>query len=340
MTTSRIQGLVAAVVTPLRADGSLHLEAVPALVEHLIAARIRGLYVCGSTGGGVSLTDQERIEVAEAFIDATASRATVMVQVGHNCLEAAAKLARHASDAGADVVSATCPSYFKIDNVETLVDSMELVAGAAGDLPFYFYHIPVLTSVNLDMVQFLELGSKRIPNLAGIKYSAPTLQGFQHCQELDDGKFDVLWGVDEMLLGALATGAEGAIGSTYNVGANLYHRIIDAFHDGRLTEARQLQSQANAMIRVLLSYPFHSALRVALKFLGLDCGPCRLPQPNLTVSDEQRLYDQLQHVGFFEFAGVAATNGGEHRRTDDGANGASAPVHAMRSSSKQRDRSA
>jgi len=331
MKTDRIEGLVAATVTPLNADGSLNLRVVPRLVDHLVSSGVSGLYACGSTGGGVSLTDDQRRAIAEAFINAANGRVKVIVQVGHNSLSAAAALAQHAAEVGADVISATCPSYFKIDCVRTLVDSMEPIAKAAPDTPFYYYHIPALTNVKLSMTEFLALGAKRIPNLVGIKYTEPLLHEYQECVEFNSGKFDILWGVDEMLLGALATGAQGAIGSTYNIAASLYHGIIRAFNEGDIQEARRLQSQANAMIRVMASYPFHASLKVALRLLDLDCGGCPLPQVNLSPKEEAELKSKLEAIGFFEFASSASAKQGVRVRNDGPTNGSPAATHATKS---------
>ena len=96
---------------------------------------------------------------------------------------------------------------------------MQHIASGAPNLPFYYYHIPMLTGSTLDMVEFLTQGAKSIPNLVGLKYTDTKLYEFQNCLELAAGRFDVVWGCDEMLLGALATGGRGAIGSTYNIAA-------------------------------------------------------------------------------------------------------------------------
>ena len=135
----RREGLIAATYTPLRSNGSLNLDRVPPLVEHLLGDGVGGLYVCGSTGEGVSLTGDERRAVAEAYTAAAAGRVAVIVQVGHNSLAEARSLAEHAQQIGADAISATCPSYFKISTAELLVDCMAEAAAGAPDLPFYYY---------------------------------------------------------------------------------------------------------------------------------------------------------------------------------------------------------
>lgn len=297
-----LKGLVAATYTPMDDGGRLKLAEVPAMVRRLIDEGISGLYVCGSTGEGMSLTGEERRLVAEAFVDAAARRVPVIVQVGHNSVLEAAELAAHAQQIGADVVSATAPSYFKIGTVELLTECMAEIAAGAPELPFYYYHIPTLTGAALDMVRFLNHAGDRIPNLVGLKYTCPTVHEYQLCRELENGRFDILWGCDEMLLSALVVGAQGAIGSTYNIAAPLYQRIREAFAGGDLDKASQLQLQSVAMIRTIYQFPFHSAMKEVLKMLGTDCGRCRLPQPRLSDEQVAELRQSLEQIGFFDWA--------------------------------------
>lgn len=219
--------------------------------------------------------------MAEAFIAAAAGRLPVVVQVGHNSLEEARELAAHAEAAGADATSAMPPSYFKPSTLDTLVDCCSQIAEAAASIPFYYYHIPVLTGVAMPMVAFLEQAAPRIPNLAGLKYTANTLHEYQACVAFDGGRFDVLYGFDELLLPALAVGARGAVGSTFNIAAPLYRRLIDAFEAGELGAAREAQLFAVDMINAIARHPFHPAMKLILEWLGTPCGNCRLPLPQL-----------------------------------------------------------
>jgi N-acetylneuraminate lyase len=304
--TFRLESLVAATYTPMHDDGRLRLEQTRPMVDRLIDDGVAGLYVCGSTGEGMSLTGVERRSVAKAFVEAASARVPVIVQVGHNSLAEAAELAAHAQEIGADVVSATAPSYFKVGSVESLVDCMAEIAAAAPELPFYYYHIPALTGAALDMVEFLRMAGEQIANLAGIKYTCPTVHEYQACLEFEDGRFDILWGCDEMLLSALTVGAKGAVGSTYNIAAPLYRRIIQAFTAGNLEQARREQLRSVQMIRTIYRFPFHSAMKEVMKMLGLDCGQCRLPQRRLADDQIAELRQSLQQIGFFDWARSAA----------------------------------
>ncbi len=300
--TQHLTGLIAATYTPLDAQGELNLARIQPMVDQILSEGVGGLYVCGSTGEGMSLTGDERRAIAQGFVEAAAGRVPVIIQVGHNSVREAAELAAHAATIGADVISATAPSYFKVSSVDLLVSCMAEIAAAAPKRPFYYYHIPALTGASLDMVDFLSLAGERIPNLAGLKYTSPTVYEYQACLEFENRRFDILWGCDEMLLSALAVGARGAVGSTYNIAAPLYQKIIDCFQTGDWTQASQIQSLAGAMIRVIGRWPFHPAMKGILKMLGQDCGNCRLPQPRLSEDALHELRQRLEEIGFFNWA--------------------------------------
>ena len=297
MKENRLQGLIVACCTPLKANGSLHLEAVPLLVDHYRTSGVSGLYICGSTGEGISLTSEQRRATAEAFISAAAGDFVTLVNVSHNSVDEARSLGEHASKAGADVISAALPVYFDVETIDLAVQTIGEVASAAPNIPFYYYHFPARTRSKLDMRCFLEAAADRIPNLRGVKYTAPTLHEYQSCLEAAGGRFDMVWGLDEMLLSALTAGARSAIGSTYNVAAPAFLRLFDLFDRGELEEARELQTRLIELIRLLLSFPFFAALKSILTSWGIPCGPCRLPLPSLTETQERELHRQLDEFG-------------------------------------------
>ncbi|MFG0266048.1 MAG: dihydrodipicolinate synthase family protein [Rhodopirellula sp. JB055] len=306
MSGRKLSGLIAATYTPMTASGDLKLDVIPQMVEKLLLDGISGLYVCGSTGEGMSLTTPERQSIAAAFVEASGGRLPVIVQVGHNSLRESQTLAAHAQQVGADAISATCPSYFKVSTTRTLVDSMKELASAAPETPFYYYHIPMLTGSSIDMPEFLTQADEAIPTLVGLKYTDTKLFEFQRCLELANRQFDVVWGCDEMLLGATATGARAAIGSTYNIAAKLYRQMTLALTSGQLDAARKWQSQAIEMISTIGRYPFHPAMKAILAMQGLDVGPCRLPLESLSSAQAKSLREELQAIGFFDWCRVTA----------------------------------
>ncbi|KQS36265.1 dihydrodipicolinate synthase family protein [Pedobacter sp. Leaf194] len=296
----KINGIVAATFAAYHADGSLNLTIIPRLVDKLIADGVAGVYICGTNGEGPNMTVEERMAIAEAYVKAVKKRILVLVHVGHTSIKECQKLAAHAARIGADAFSSVAAFYFKPTSVENLVDCMAQIASAAPELPFYYYHMPALTGVGMDMVDFLAKGGKRIPNLAGIKYTASTLHELQACLNYENGRFEVLSGYDEMLLSALAVGAVGAIGSTYTFAAPVYLEIIKLFRNREIDAAADLQSRVVDFIRCIIKHPSIAAQRAIMKMLGYDLGEARLPLVSLSSDKFIELERDLKTVGFFE----------------------------------------
>ena len=302
MTRLQLTGLVAATHTPFHNDGTLNLAIVERQAEHLLRNNVSTAFIGGSTGESHSLNVDERLQLTNRWMEvARGTPMKIVVHVGSNCLVDAATLARHAEKSGAIAVAALSPSYFKPRNVETLVACARQVAAAAPQTPFYFYDIPVLTGVSLSMPEFLSQGREVIPNLAGLKFTNPDLMAYQRCLRTGDGTFDVPWGCDEFLLAAVALGATGAVGSTYNLAAPIYHRVLAAFASGDLQAARDEQYRAVQMIQVLVKYGFISATKAVMVMLGVDVGPARLPNAPLTADQTTGLRSDLEQIGFFDW---------------------------------------
>jgi N-acetylneuraminate lyase len=296
----KIKGILAATFSAYQPDGSLNIDIIPALVDKLVADGLSGVYICGTNGEGPNLTVEERMAVAEAYVKAANKRLLVLVHVGHTSIQESKKLAAHAAKIGADAISSVAAFYFKPVSVQNLVDCMADIASGAPDLPFYYYHMPTLTGVGMDMVEFLRLGEKSIPNLAGIKYTASTLHEYQACLNYKNGRFEVLFGFDEMLLPALAVGAEAAIGSTYTFAAPVYLRIIELYRAGEQGAARDLQLKVVDFIRCIIKHPSIAAQRAIMKMLGTDLGNPRLPLVALPEAAYNELKADLEGVGFFD----------------------------------------
>lgn len=298
----KFKGLIAAAFTPFRDDGSLTTDPIPGLVEYYLSKKLAGIFVCGSTGECSSMTTEERLTVAERFIVAAAGRIPVIVHVGSNSLTEAAILASHAQACGAEAISAVAPSYFKPDSVETLVASMKQIAAAAPRLLFYFYHIPALTGVNFSMTDFVRLATAEIPNFAGLKYTNEDLMTYQRCVDLNLEHIQIMFGRDEILLAGLALGAEAGVGSTFNFAPKLYHRIIAAFEQGDLVEARRWQARSQLLVTFLQKYG-GSTSKTIMNLIGHPVGPSRLPVAQMSPEMQAGLKRELQQCGLFELLG-------------------------------------
>lgn len=296
----KIEGLIAATFAAYNENGTINLSIIPAIVNKMIDDGLTGVYICGTNGEGPNLTIEERMAIAEAYVKAVNKRILVFIHVGHSSITESKKLAAHAAHIGADAFSSVAAFYFKPSSVLNLVNSMAEIAAAAPDLPFYYYHIPHVTGLVADMVEFLKLSEDLIPNLAGIKYTSTSIHEFQACLNYKNGKYDMLYGLDEMLLSALAVGAKGAVGSTYTFAAPLYIKVMELFKADQHIEARKIQYNLVEMVRCLLKYSPIPAQRAIMKMQGFELGPSRLPLVDLTKHEFDIFQQSLNNIGFFE----------------------------------------
>jgi N-acetylneuraminate lyase len=313
----RLNGLIAAPFTALHADGSLNLSMIERQARALADNGVSGAFVCGTTGEGMSLATDERLQVAETWMTVAPRSLRVIVHVGHHTVAESRTLAAHAEKIKAHAFATIGPTFFRATNIEQLVEFCAQVASGAPGLPFYYYHMPAMVGVELPMFDFLKLASKRIPNLAGIKFTHENLMDYSRCLNFEGGRYDILFGRDEILLAALALGATGAVGSTYNYMAPFYHRVMEAFKAGDWDAARQAQSQAIEVIAIMSRRGGLSAAKAMMKLVGLDCGPVRAPLQNLSPEAFESLTRELERVGFP--AALARNNEPSPKRTFEAA---------------------
>lgn len=305
----RVCGLIAAPFTPFGPDGEINLDCIPGYAHVLNDSGVGGAFVCGTTGEGMSLTTEERLAVAERWQRESPELMKVIVHVGHNCRNDAMRLAEHAQKIDAWGVGCMAPPFFKPKTVNDLVAFCSEVAAAAPALPFYYYHMPSMTGASFPMVDFLDAARDRIPNLAGIKYTHEDLMDMQLCRAMDNGRFDILMGRDELLICGLALGCSGAVGSTYNFMAPLYIDLWDRFAKGDLAGARDLQLTSMRVIQALLKHgdPLICG-KAIMKRIGVDCGSTRRPIVSLNPSAEQDLMRALDELDFDTFASKISEN--------------------------------
>ncbi len=298
----KIIGLIDAPFTPMTAEGKVNLDPIPAYAAMLHRNGLKGVFINGSSGEGYMLTEEERMKLAEAWMQAAPQGFKVIVHVGSTCVESSRNLAAHAQKIGAWGIGAMATPFPKINRVEELVKYCEEIASAAPELPFYYYHIPAFNGAFLSMLDFLKAVDGRIPNFAGIKYTFESLYEYNRCRRYKDGKFDMLHGQDETILPCLAMGgAQGGIGGTTNYNGRALCGIIDAWQAGDLERARELQEFSQDVIDVICHFRGNivGGKRI-MKFLGLDLGPNRTPFQNMTDEEEAAMRAELEALNFFD----------------------------------------
>jgi N-acetylneuraminate lyase len=288
----------------------------------------------------------ERKAVLEAWVKAGASTdVSVIAHVGSEAITDVLDLAKHAQAAGAVAMGVTPTSFFKPDGLDAIMRYLELVADAApcvrrgpsrpsaglhtphhrtpsplpsaaptppcSALPLYYYHIAIKTAVFIRCDKLLQKVSEaqaagRLRTFRGIKYSDADLHILSNCLHHDKGAFDILYGKDEQLIGALSMGCRGAVGSTYNYMGRVYNKLI-ALHDagdraGALAEMRKSQEVVN-ILYCAADYGSAGAYVgkaiMELRLGGKHCGPPRVPMVAVTPAGMVKLRADLEALGFF-----------------------------------------
>jgi len=298
---THINGLIAAPSSPMKQDGSLNLRLIPEYAKRLADNNLSGVFICGSTGEGASLSISERMSIAETWINYAPQQLKIIVHVGATSQIDAIELAKNAQGLGAYAIAATGPAYYKPSNAKQLAQFIKPIAQSASNLPFYYYHIPGLNHNNISVYKFLKEASD-IQNLAGVKYTHEDEMEYKLCSQYKNGKYDILYGRDETLICGLVLGAKGGVGSTYNYIPALYYKIIDAFNSGDLNYANELQVISMQIIQVYLKYGGIPAGKAIMQLVGLDCGPVRSPLTSLNAKEIQQMEKELKKIGFYDWA--------------------------------------
>lgn len=294
-----MDGIIPALITPYADDGGIHGELLRTLVRHLMAKGAAGFYVGGSTGEGLLQTVEERKRVLETVLQETDGKVPVIAHVGAMDTASCVELARHAARAGADAVSAVTPFYYKHGPEQIRRHYLDIAEAA--DIPLIVYHFPGFTGAQLSADFVGELAAA-CESIIGLKFTSRDMYEMQQIIDICGEDFLVFNGSDECALAGFATGACGAIGSTFNIMPELFVALHRHCAAGQWSEARRLQYEANRLIRELLKYDVIAFEREMLRLQGFDVGPPRKPIRQLTDTERREIRAIAER---FPFLGVA-----------------------------------
>lgn len=289
------KGVLPALISPVDDNGKVIKEAVFKLVRNDISHGVNGFYVCGSTGEGIAMSEDERKKMLEYTIEAADGKVPVIAHVGALDFRSAEALAKHANKAGAAAVSSIPPIYFKYDE-EEYVDYYKRLAEAA-EIPVLLY--AVVAAGNMPSVDLIKR-ELEIPGVIGLKWTYMNYYILQQLKQLNNGNVNVINGFDECLICGLSMGADAGIGSTYNVMPGIYAKLFKAFKAGDIKEAQRLQFAANKVITILLKHNCVPAIKALLGRMGYDVGNCLYPMKRLSEDETDAMIKELTGIVDFE----------------------------------------
>jgi N-acetylneuraminate lyase len=269
-------GIWPALVTPLTEAGEPDLRQLERLIDVLAGQGLDGLYILGSTGQWPLLGLDQRRSIADRVVQAAAGRIPVMVHVGAAATDDAIALARHAAKIGAAAISSVAPIYYPLPT-DAVFEHYRRIATAT-DLPLFIYHLAGVTQPALDPREYVER-LLALPHIAGMKITDRDLYPFGLIRTYAGDRLTLFSGADEVLCHASLSGADGAIGSFFNLWGPACRTARQAFVAGSFDTGRRFMLVFQSVIaEVLRAGSIWGFLRPALRLkYGIDIGPPRFP---------------------------------------------------------------
>ncbi len=280
-------GVIAAASTPFRRDRSLDLGRVDAYVDFLLERGVRGLMVGGTTGEFVTLTSDERVALAKAFVSATAGRVPVIVHIGHADPDEACRLAEFAAGVGAAGLAAVTPYFHRI-SAATAAAHMRQLARAVPSLPFFVYNYPDAAG-NPFPVTSLEAILDQ-PNVQGVKLSVGTWRELQPFLSLPP-ELLVVCGNDSLMHRFAIAGGRALVSGNAAALPDVVSRCFTSFREGRA------EGRANAIVSRMVRLTRSGAadrLKQILRLRDLDVGPSRIRTFLPVEADEEQAVQELR----------------------------------------------
>ncbi len=284
------EGLLTAMVTPFRADGSVDEEGAVAIGRHLLASGSHGLVVAGTTGEAATMTDEEHLGLIALITRELGDECVVVGGTGSNDTRHAIHLTEQAVQSGVDAVLSVTP-YYNRPNRRGIVAHFRAVAAAAGGTPVILYNIPSRTATNMPPDLLAELA--QIDGIEAVK------QANSDELQLIDG-MAVLAGNDDIYARCLDIGGTGGICVASHVVGQEMRRMYDE-PDARAEIDASLQEVYAAMFVTASPAP----VKAALAMLGRDCGPLRLPLVECDEAERSHVHDVLARHGLLAGAHAA-----------------------------------
>ena len=286
------RGIMPALITPIHPDGTLKAACAEQIVERELAAGVQGFYVNGATGEGLFLSEGTRREMIETVSETCAGKGKIINHVGAVDTRQALRLARHSAEVKCDAISSLVPNYVTTYTTEQILDYYRRLHGESG-LPVLVYCTGL---VGGDPYAFMARAME-VEGVIGCKFTLSDYYSLHRIAELNGGDIDVINGPDEMLICGLTMGADGGIGSTYNLMPERYLKLYAAFTEGRFEEARQIQFAINKVISVLLRHGCIASIKQVFTHLGIDAGSVAYPGKVFDRQESAELIAELRQAG-------------------------------------------
>lgn len=286
----QLKGLYAALLVPFDENGQVKEEGLKQIAKNAIEVeQLDGLYVNGSSGENFLISKEQKKQIFKVVKEAVGNDVKLIAQVGSLDLNEAIELGKYATDLGYDALSAVTPFYYPFSFEEIKQYYFDIIEATQNKM--IIYAIPDLTGVNISINQFEELFNNE--KIVGVKYTAPNFFLLERIRKAFPDKL-ILSGFDEMLVQAVISGVDGAIGSTYNVNGRRARQIYDLAREGKVEEAYKIQHDTNNIIETVLSMGIYPTLKEILKTRGIDGGLPKRPFSPFNEANRKELNQLIE----------------------------------------------
>lgn len=272
-------------------------DTVEKLINYHLSKGVSGFYVCGNTGECKVLPVRTRKQMAEAAVDANKGRGKIIVHIGAATLEDTYELIDHCNTLKIDAISSLPPTFGVYYNIDETIKYYRLIAKRSKH--------PVIAYIWGETGQTATEIARRImeiDNVIGLKLTISDYYAFINIKQINGGNINLLNGPDETMICGLATGADGAIGTSYNMFPKLAVSVYEAFKAGDMKKALELQRKLTALIGVILARGTSETLalcKAAMAMQGFDMGYTVEPATKLSKERIEKLRKTLEEKDYF-----------------------------------------
>lgn len=287
-------GAGVAIVTPFNEDESINYDKLDQLIDYHCNNGTDSIIICGTTGESATMSEKEHMECVKFAIERTKGRLPIIAGTGSNCTRTAIDMSKEAASYGADGLLVVTPYYNKATQ-EGLVGHYTAVAKEA-KAPIIMYSVASRTGCNIEPETAARL-IKEVDNIVGIKEASGNISQVAKIMHLTDGKTDLYSGNDDQIVPILSLGGKGVISVLSNVAPQETHDICAKFFEGDVKGSLELQLKAIPLIEQLFCEVNPIPVKKAMKLMGMDCGPLRMPLTELTPQHEESLAKAMTEFG-------------------------------------------
>lgn len=283
-------GAGVAIITPFTADGKVNEKVLAEIIEYQIAHSTDAIVICGTTGESATLDHNEHTQAIKIAVDVTAGRIPVIAGTGSNDTAYALKLSNDAEKLGVDGLLMVTPYYNKASQ-EGLIKHFNYVADRVST-PIILYNVPSRTGCEIKPETYAELAKHKM--IYAAKEATGNLSSIAKTISLVPEDFAIYSGNDDQITPIMSLGGKGVISVLSNILPQVAHDIAQTALDGDFKKSAELQLKylelCNAMFMDVNPIPVKSAMRL----MGIDVGPLRLPLCDMTPANTEKLKSVLQ----------------------------------------------